>query len=116
LDCGAFSHGLTDLLAARLSQLESVHVLSPSTVYRYQHARLSTAFMARILGMDVMLEGTIQRAGDRVRVTSRLVDVHSAKLVWSESYEYPADRLPDAQSQAAWDIAAQVGARLASHR
>jgi len=36
-----------------------------------------------------MLEGTIQRVGERVRITARLVDVHSAKLVWSESYEHP---------------------------
>jgi DNA-binding winged helix-turn-helix (wHTH) protein/TolB-like protein len=115
LDCGAFPHGLTDLLVAHLSKLEGVHVLSPSTVYRYQRARLSMAFMARVLGMDVVLEGTIQRAGDRVRVTARLVDVHSAKLVWSESYEYPVEQLADAQSQAARDIAAQVGAHLKTH-
>ena len=113
LDCGAFPRGMTELLVARLSQLENVHVLSPSTVYRYQRARLSMAFMARVLGMDVMLEGTIQRVGERVRITSRLVDVHSAKLVWSESYEYPAQQLANAQDRAARQIAAQVGAHLA---
>ena len=115
LDCGAFPHGLTDLLVAHLTKLENVHVLSPSTVYRYQRARLSMPFMARILGMDVMLEGTIQRAGDRVRVTARLVDVHSAKLVWSESYEYPVQQLGEAQDRAAREIAAQAGAHLAIH-
>jgi len=114
LDCGAFPRGLTDLLTARLTKLERVHVLSPSTVYRYQRARLSMAFMARLLGMDVMLEGTIQRAGEQVRITARLVDVHSAKLVWSESYEYPVQQLADAQESAARQIAAQVGAHLAN--
>jgi len=115
LDCGAFPHGLTDLLVAHLSKLENVHVLSPSTVHSYQRARLSMAFMARILGLDVVLEGTIQRAGDRVRVTARLVDVHSAKLVWSESYEYPVEHLADAQDRAAREIATQVGAHLMLH-
>jgi DNA-binding winged helix-turn-helix (wHTH) protein/TolB-like protein len=114
LDCGAFPHGLNDLLVAHLSQIDRVHVLSPSTVSRYQRARLSMAFMARVLGMDLVLEGTIQRVSDRVRITARLVDVHSAKLVWSESYEYPAQQLGDAQSQAAREIAAQVGAHLAN--
>ena len=113
LDCGAFPHGLTDLLVTHLSKLENVHVLSPSTVSRYQRARLSMPFMARILGLDVMLEGTIQRVGERVRVTARLVDVHSAKLVWSDSYEYPVQQLDDAQNQAARDIAAQVRDHLA---
>jgi TolB-like protein len=114
LDCGAFPHGLNDLLVAHLSQIDRVHVLSPSTVSRYQRARLSMAFMARVLGMDVMLEGTVQRTGDRVRITARLVDVHSAKLVWSESYEYPVQQLAEAQNRATREIAAQVGAHLAN--
>jgi DNA-binding winged helix-turn-helix (wHTH) protein/TolB-like protein len=115
LDCYAFPHGLTDLLVARLSQLEDVHVLSPSTVYRFQHARLWMPFMGRLLRQDVMLEGSIQRAGDRVRITARLVDVHSAMLVWSDSYEYPVQQLADAQNQAARDIAAAAGAHMAAH-
>jgi TolB-like protein len=88
-------------------------VLSPSTVHTYQGARLSMPFMARVLGMDVMVDGTVQRAGERVRVTARLVDVHSAKLVWSDSYEYPVQQLAEAQKLAAGEIAAQVGAHLA---
>jgi TolB-like protein len=48
-----------------------------------------------------------------VRITARLVDVHSATLVWSDSYEYPVQQLADAQNRAARDIAAQVGAHLA---
>jgi DNA-binding winged helix-turn-helix (wHTH) protein/TolB-like protein len=113
LDCSAFPRGLTDLLVANLSKNQGVHVLSPSTVYSYQRARLSTAFMARVLSMDVVLDGSIQRAGDRVRITSRLVDVHSAKLIWSDCYEYPVQQLGDAQSQAASAISAQVDAHLA---
>jgi DNA-binding winged helix-turn-helix (wHTH) protein/TolB-like protein len=113
LDCGAFPHGLNDLLVADLAKTDGVHVLSPSTVRSYQRGRLSMPFMARLLGMDVMVDGTVQRAGERVRVTARLVDVHSAKLVWSDSYEYPAQQLAEAQALAARDIAAQVGAHLA---
>ena len=116
LDCYAFPHALTDLLVARLSQLDGVRVLSQSTVYRFQRGRLSMPFMARLLGMDVTLEGSIQRAGDQVRITARLVDVHSATLVWSDSYAYRADRLADAQNEVSRDIAAQVGAHLAARR
>ncbi len=113
LDCGTFPHGLNDLLVADLAHDDGVHVLSPSTVHTYQRARLSMPFMARLLGMDVMIDGTVQRAGERVRVTVRLVDVHSAKLVWSDSYDYPAQQLAEAQELAARDIATQVGAHLA---
>jgi len=113
LDCGTYPHGLNDLLVADLSHDDGVHVLSPSTVHTYQRARLSMPFMARLLGMDVMVDGTIQRAGDRVRITARLVDVHSAKLIWSDSYEYPVAQLADAQRLAAREISTQVGAHLA---
>lgn len=112
LDCGAFPRGLTDLLTAQLSKIDGVHVLSPSTVSSHQRARLSTAFMARVLGLDVVLDGSIQRAGDRVRITSRLVDVHSAKLIWSDSYEYPVEQLGNAQREATGTIAGQVAAHL----
>lgn len=113
VDCYAFPHGLNDLLVARISGLDHVHVLSPSTVSSYQRARTSTAFMARVLGLDVVLEGTIQRAGDRVRITPRLVDVHSAKLIWSKEYEFPVDRPSEAQDQASRQISAEVGVHLA---
>ena len=113
LNCSTFPHGLNDLLVAHLSNLASVHVLSPSTVHTYQRARLSMPFMARLLGMDVILDGTVQRADERVRITARLIDVHSAKLIWSDSFEYPLQQLADAQNLAARQIAAQVGAHLA---
>lgn len=113
LNCATFPHGLDDLLVADLSSIQTVHVLSPSTVRTYQRARLSMPFMARLLGMDVMLDGTIQRADERVRITARLIDVHSARLIWSDSYEYPVEQAADAQNQAAREIAAQVGAHLA---
>jgi TolB-like protein len=112
LDCYVFPHALNDLLVANLSNFDGVQVLSPSTVHSYQRARLSLPFMARILGLDLLLEGTIQRVGDRVRVTPRLVDVHSAKLVWSLSYEYPAEPSGDAEGRAANEIGSQVGSRL----
>lgn len=115
LNCYTFPRGLNDLLATHLSRLDSIHVLSPSTVRSYQHARLSMPFMARILRMDLMLDGTIQRAGDRVRVTARLVDVHSAKIIWSDSYEYPASDLPKAQSETAQVVAAAVASQLGTH-
>jgi TolB-like protein len=66
--------------------------------------------------MDVMLDGTVQRADNRVRITARLIDVHSAKLIWSDSYEYPLQQAADAQDLAARQIAAQVDAHLANRR
>lgn len=114
LDCGAFPYALDDLLVADLSQLDHVTVVSPTTVRRYLRARLSMSFMSRLLGLDVLVEGTIQRAGERVRITSRLVDVHTGKVIWSDSYEYPLAEAAQSQAEAARAITQQVAARLAA--
>lgn len=109
----ALSRGLSELLVVELAKLERVHVVSPGTVRRYQWVGLSTALMARLLGLDVLVEGTVQRVAGRVTVSARLVDVHSGKLIWAESLDRPAAEAAAAQAGMARTLAAQIGARLA---
>jgi TolB-like protein len=54
----------------------------------------------------------VQRLGDRVRITARLGDVHSGKVIWSDTYDYPANELDLAEWEAAQGIAREVGLRL----
>jgi DNA-binding winged helix-turn-helix (wHTH) protein/TolB-like protein len=115
LDRSAFSRGLSDLLVADLSKLERVQVISPSTVRRYTWLGISTGLMGRLLGLEVLVEGTVQKVGERVTVTARLVDVHTGRLIWAENYDYPAADLGQIQTEAAREVAAQVGAHLAIH-
>jgi DNA-binding winged helix-turn-helix (wHTH) protein/TolB-like protein len=115
LDRAAFPQGLDELLVADLSKFEGVHVVSPSTVRRYQRLGISMGLMGRLLGLDVLVEGTIQKVSGRVRITPRLVDVHTGKVIWAESYDYSETDLGQAQTEAAQAIAAQVGAHLAIH-
>ena len=113
LDRSAVARGLSDLLVADLSKLDRVQVLSPSTVRRYTWLGISTGFMGRLLGLEVLVEGTVQKAGERLAITARLVDVHTGKLIWAEDYDYPAADWGQIQAEAARKIAAQVGAHLA---
>lgn len=115
LNRSAFSQGFSDLLVADLSKLDGVQVLSPSTVRRHQWLGISMGLMGRLLGLEVLVEGTVQKTGERLRITARLVDVHTGKLIWAESRDYPAADLGQTQSEAAREVAAQVGARLAIH-
>jgi len=115
LDRSAFSRGLSDLLVADLSKLDRVQVISPSTVRRYTWLGISTGFMGRLLGLEVLVEGTVQKVGERLTITARLVDVHTGKLIWAENYDYPAADLGQIQAEAARAVAAQVGAHLAIH-
>jgi DNA-binding winged helix-turn-helix (wHTH) protein/TolB-like protein len=115
LDRSAFSRGLSDLLVADLSKLDGVQVISPSTVRRYTWLGISTGLMGRLLGLEVLVEGTAQKVGARLIITARLVDVHTGRLIWAEHYDYPAADLGQIQAEAAREVAAQVGAHLAIH-
>jgi DNA-binding winged helix-turn-helix (wHTH) protein/TolB-like protein len=116
LDRSAVSRGLSDLLVADLSKLEGVQVVSPSTVRRHQWLGISMGLMGRLLGLEVLVEGTVQQLGERLIVTARLVDVHTGKLIWAENYDYPAANWGQTQAEAARKVAEQVGAHLAIHR
>ena len=82
-----FAAGLTDLLAAELAQLPGIEVTAPSTVRRHQHAGVSMGLMGRLLGLDVLVEGTVQSLPGTFRITTRLVDVHTGKIVWAQSVD-----------------------------
>ncbi len=111
-----FVLGFHEVLAAAVSKTPDVTVVSPATVRRYRDQKVPANIMARVLGLEVILEGTVQLAGDAVRVTARLADVPTGKLIWSEVYDFPAGDPAAAQRAAAERIAAQAGAHLAIRR
>ncbi|MEB2360509.1 MAG: winged helix-turn-helix domain-containing protein [Bryobacteraceae bacterium] len=116
MDGDGFSQGFNEVLAASLSKLNGVQVVSPGTVRRYQRAGFSMALMGRLLGLEVLVEGTIQKLGDRLRTSVRLVDVRSGKLIWAEIYDESAADPGIAQKNMALAIAREAGARLSVSR
>jgi DNA-binding winged helix-turn-helix (wHTH) protein/TolB-like protein len=107
---------LSELLVVEFTRLDGVQVVSPSTVRRHQRFGISMGLMGRLLGLDVLVEGTVQRTGNRIRVTSRLVDVHTGKIIWSDSVEYPGADLDLVVTAAPREISAKIAARLAVPR
>ena len=112
LEQAKFSEGLDQALVAEIAKLDSTQVISPSTVQRYRRLRMPTAIMARLLGLDVIVEGTAQRFGPQIRISARLTDVHSGKLIWAEDHDVAAADLGQAEITAAGAVAAQVGRHL----
>ncbi|HWQ55827.1 MAG TPA: hypothetical protein VN442_19220 [Bryobacteraceae bacterium] len=108
----ALSRGLAEMLSAEISKLDSVHVISPATVERYRRFRVGPAVMARLLALDMTLEGTIQRADVGLRIVVRLSDVHSGKLIWAETYEHVPAEPDEVQTQVARAVAGQIRTRL----
>jgi DNA-binding winged helix-turn-helix (wHTH) protein/TolB-like protein len=107
-----FSRNLSELLVAELTNSKGIRVLSPGTVRRYQSVGISPAFMARLIGIEILIEGTVQAAGDRLRVTARIADVHTGKLIGAYTYEYPAAESHHAEVDTPRRLAAEVRVRL----
>jgi len=100
LCASAFARPFEDLLAAGLAR-GGIRLVSPSTVHRYVDNGIPAALMGRLLGLDVVLEGSVAVLGADVRVVARLSDVHSGRLVCSESFDLPAADPALAQREAA---------------
>ena len=111
LERESFCRGLTESLVSQIAKLESVDVISPSTVDRYRQLRIPAAIMSRLLGLEVVVEGTAQKIGSGVRVTVRLTDVHSGRLIWADNYDLPA---ADPGHSAVRAIAGEIGRRLSN--
>lgn len=112
LCASSFGRPFEDLLAAELSRTASIGLVSPSTVHRYRDNGIPTALMARLLGLDAVLEGSVTVAGQQARVIARLSDVHSGRLIWSESFDLSTADPGEAQREAARRIAAAARGAL----
>ena len=82
-----FSDGMSDALITGLSQIGSLKVISRTSSMRYKKTDKSLPEIARELNVDGIVEGTVQRFGDRVRITAQLIHGPSDRHIWADSYE-----------------------------
>ncbi len=78
--------GMTDALIAKLSRLSQIKVRSTGAVLKYTNRERDPVTVGRELEVNAVLDGTVQRSGDRVRVAVQLVSVREGKHLWAESY------------------------------
>jgi TolB-like protein len=105
-----FSDGLTNALAAGLARLNGLRVILPAATLVYRGMKKPLAEIGRELNADVLLDGTVSRAGNRLLIRTRLVNARAGRDLWSHTYESAAADLPASQNQMERDIAAQVHA------
>jgi TolB-like protein/DNA-binding winged helix-turn-helix (wHTH) protein/Flp pilus assembly protein TadD len=97
-----FADGMTDELISDLGQISALRVISRTSVMGYKHARKPLPQIARELNVDAVVEGTVLRSGDRVRITAQLIEGSTDKHLWSQSYEGELrDTLANPREQAA---------------
>ena len=107
-----FSDGVTDALITELSKVGALRVISRQSVIHYKGGKKPLDEISRELQVDAVLEGAVQRAGDRVLITVQLVQARPEKLLWAENYERRYSDILTLQGEIARDTARQVRATL----
>jgi eukaryotic-like serine/threonine-protein kinase len=107
-----FADGLTDALITDLSRLPGVNVISRTSVMQYKLMRKPLREIARELKADVLVEGTVIREGDRVRITAALIRGRDEHSLWRASYEGQVDSLFELRRHVGVAVAREIGVRL----
>jgi TolB-like protein/DNA-binding winged helix-turn-helix (wHTH) protein/Tfp pilus assembly protein PilF len=108
--------GVTDQLITDLGQVSSLRVISRTSVMQYKHARRPLPQIAKELNADLIVEGTIVRAGDRVRITAQLIEARTDRHLWAHTYETEIGDVLAMQKELAEVIADEVRSKITPGR
>jgi adenylate cyclase len=108
-----FADGLTDELITVLSQLHGLSVIARTSVLPYKTSPKSIAQVGSELGVDTVLEGSVRKAGNHIRITLQLVDVGTQQHIWANSYNRDLDDVFAVQSDVAEQTAGALRLELA---
>jgi eukaryotic-like serine/threonine-protein kinase len=105
-----FVDGTTEAVITDLSKIKAMRVISRTSVMPYKNSKKSLRDIARELHADAVIEGSVMRSADRVRITVQLIDAASDQHLWAESYERDSKNVLTLQGEVAQAIAQQVRA------
>ena len=107
-----FTDGMTDALITRLAQISTLRVISRTSVMTYKNVHRPLAEIARDLNVDAVVEGSVSRDGERIRVTAQLIDARNDKHLWAASYDEDIRNTLVLQSRVTRAIAEQIRATV----
>ena len=107
-----FADGITEGLIAELGRVEGIRVIAPGTSMRYRNGAGAIQDFARDAGANRLLQGTIERAGDDVTLSARLLDAASGRVIWSKTYRRGAREVQALQATVARAVADAVDVAL----
>ena len=107
-----FADGLTDELIADLASIKSLKVISRTSAMRYKGARKPLPEIAQELGVDGIIEGSVLRSNDRVRIKVQLIDAARDRHLWTQTYDRDTRDVLAMQSEVGRDIAERIDVEL----
>jgi tetratricopeptide (TPR) repeat protein len=103
---------MTEALITDLARIEALRVISRTSVMQYKGAKKPLPQIAKELGVDAVLEGSVLQVGGRVRITAQLIEAATDRHLWAESYERDLADVLDLQSEVARAIAREIRVEL----
>src|SRR5262249_55984559 len=107
-----FADGMTDELITELGRISALRVISRTSVMAYKHTPKPLREIVLVLNFDAVVEGTVLRSGDVVRITAQLIDGTSDTHLWSDSYQGDLRNTLTLQNNVARAIAGQIRVNL----
>jgi len=109
-----FSDGMVDEILDNLFKVGELKVISRTSSMRYKDTKLTLKEIARELGVSAILEGSVRKIGNNVRITAQLIDTQTDTHLWSETYERDLSDVFSIQSEVAKNVALALKATLTS--
>jgi TolB-like protein/DNA-binding winged helix-turn-helix (wHTH) protein/Tfp pilus assembly protein PilF len=107
-----FADGMTDALIGNLARIRALRVVSRTSVMRFKGVTRSLPEIARTLKVDAIVEGSVQRSGDRVRITIQLLDAPTDTHLWTREYERELTDVLKLQGEVARAVAEEIQVQI----
>jgi TolB-like protein/DNA-binding winged helix-turn-helix (wHTH) protein/Flp pilus assembly protein TadD len=107
-----FADGMTEALITDLGKVSALRVISRTSVMRYKDSKKALPEIARELQVDALVDGTVTRSGDRLRITANLIQVDPERHLWADSYERNLSDVIALQNDVARSITQQIQVQL----
>lgn len=114
-DAGYLGYGLADQIVTDLAKIGDLKVVARTSSFAYEDTAEDVRTIGRRLGARAVLEGSVQRSGDRLRVTTQLINVEDGYHLWSEQYDRPMEDVFGIQDEVADNVARALHAVLREH-
>ena len=108
-----FAEGMTDELITEIARIPNLRVVSRTSVMAQRASGRSLPEIARQLNVDAIVEGSIVRSGDRIRITAQLIDARTDRHLWAQSFEGSAADVLSLQDSVAGQIAMEASLAIA---
>ena len=109
-----FSDGLTEVIIANLSKVRTLKVISRTSVMQFKNSTKSLKEIGKELGVAYILEGSVQKGSNRIRIVGQLIDTQTDDNIWAETYDSELTDLFDIQINVAKNIAEVIKGELSN--